>query len=178
VSGAGWKGAGLRGGLWLLLGGWLGAWWLFAFSVARTAFNVLPPETAGKLVGPVLDNLHLFGGVAGVALALLARALGRGFWHQTLPLVMAGLCLFSQFAVTSEIERLRDLAFGPAADAATLTRFWQLHGASMAIYTVVGLLALVLTGLHAWADASGAEAPRLSQPPNPAKNRAESAKNA
>jgi len=174
-----WREAGLRGALWLLLGGWFGAWCVFAFSVAPTAFGSLPTPSAGTVVGPVIGTLHLFGGAAGIALALLARALGRGAWHQLLPLVMSVLCLVSHFGITAEIDRLRDMAFGPEGNVEATARWWQLHGISMLIFTAVGLLALVLAGLHAWSDTAGAEAPRtLPTRPNPAKNRAESPKNA
>jgi hypothetical protein len=178
-QGARWRSAGLRGGFWLLLGGWFGAWCLFAFVVAPTVFRVVPAQTAGGLVGPVISTLHLFGAAAGLALALLARGLGRGLWQQLLPLLAGGLCLYSELVVTAEIDRLRELAFGPGGDAAATTRFWQLHGVSMGIYSVVGVLLLVLVALHAWSDAGGAEAPRAGASlPNPAKNRAESPKNA
>lgn len=171
--------AALRGGLWLLLGGWLGAWFLFAFAVAPTAFRALPPAEAGGVVGPVIGALHLYGAFAGVALAVIARRLGRGHWHQILPLLAAGLCLASEFVLTPEIDRIRSLAFGPDATLEATARWWRLHGISMAIYTAVGVIALALSGLHAWSDAAGAEAPRAASiGPNPAKNRVESAKNA
>lgn len=171
-------GAMLRAGLWFLLGSWLGAWFLFAFSVAPAAFGALKPEAAGSVVGPVLGVLHLYGGGMGLLLALLARRLGRGLWHQALPLVMAALCLFSQFWVTAEIAAIRDLAFGPDGSAEAIVRFGSLHRISMGIYTSVGLLAIALTGLHARADAIGAKAPRLEIGANPAKNRTESPENA
>ncbi len=175
----GFTGSMVRAALWLLLGGWLGAWCLFAFAVAPTAFRSLPAEAAGSVVGPVIAVLHLYGGAAGVLLALLARALRRGLWHQAVPLVMAGLCLFSEFWVTSQIDAVRDAAFGPNANTEALLRFGRLHGISMGIYTAVGLLAFVLSGLHARSDALGAEAPRLGRTsPNGAKNHAESPENA
>lgn len=176
---AGLRAAALRGGLWLLLGGWLGAWFLFAFSVAPTAFRSLPPAEAGGVVGPVIGSLHLYGAFAGIALAGIARGLGRGRWHQILPLLAAALCLVSEFVLTPEIDRIRNLAFGPAATLEATAQWWRLHGISMAIYSAVGVIALILSGLHAWADAAGAEAPR-AQPigAKPAKNREESAKNA
>ena len=44
----------IRSSLWLVLGGWLGAWLLFAVGVAPTAFRVLPSsEIAGSLVSPL-----------------------------------------------------------------------------------------------------------------------------
>jgi hypothetical protein len=107
----------LRACLWLLLGGWLGAWILFAFVVAPTAFRVLPStQIAGELVGPVLAALHLYGVGAGIALAVLAWALARtgaGVW---IPLAMGALCLLSQFGVTGQIEAIRGLAFGPSGN--------------------------------------------------------------
>ena len=61
----------LRSALWLCLGGWVGAYALFAFVVAPTAFRVLStPGDAGQLVGPVLRALHLYGLGAGAALGL------------------------------------------------------------------------------------------------------------
>jgi hypothetical protein len=48
----------------------------------------------------------------------------------------------------------------------------------MGIYTGVGILAIVLTGLHAHADATGVRAPRLRIGANAAKNRTESPENA
>jgi disulfide bond formation protein DsbB len=173
------RAAALSGGLWLLLGGWVGAWFLFAFAVAPAAFQVLPAADAGGVVGPVIGALHVYGAIAGIALAWIARALGRGRWHQGLPLLMAGLCLVTEFVLTPQIDGLRDLAFGPEANLEATARWWRLHGISMALYTTVGVLALVLSGLHAWSDAAGAEAPRAGGVgPNPAKNRADSAKNA
>ena len=74
---------------------------------------------------------------------------------------------------------IRDAAFGPDANAEALRSFGQLHRLSMGIYTVVGLLAFLLTGLHARSDALGAEAPRIGPvSPNGAKNHAESPENA
>ena len=58
----------LRTALWLLLGGWIGAWLLFGGVVAPTAFRTLPStEVAGLLIGPVLTWLHLYGAAAGIA---------------------------------------------------------------------------------------------------------------
>ena len=56
-----------RATLWLLLGGWVGAWLLFSLGVTTTAFRVLPStELAGQLVGPVLSQLHYAAAAAGV----------------------------------------------------------------------------------------------------------------
>ena len=147
----------LRCALWVVLGGWNGAWALFAFVVARVAFTALPTtQLAGKVVAPVLAALHLYGGAAGVALALVGWALGRGRAAVLLPLALSALCLTSHFAVTSEIEAIRDLVFGPGGSQELAARFQRLHALSMGIYTVVGVGAYALLWLHVRADAERA----------------------
>jgi hypothetical protein len=150
------RGAGevwLRAISWLLLGGWIGAWVLFAFVVAPTAFRVLPStQIAGQLIGPVLTTLHLYAAVAGVALAGLAWGLSRTGVCLWLPLAMSALCLVSQFGVTGHIEAIRPLVFGPQGSPEFAARFQLLHQLSMGIYTVVGLAAFLLVALHARAD--------------------------
>jgi hypothetical protein len=141
--------------LWILLGGWVGSWLLFALVVAPTAFRVLPsPEAAGSLVGPVLDVLHLYGAAAGLALAALALGLRRGPLRIALPLLMAAACLYSQFGVSAELAEIRHLAFGPQGSEAVAARFNALHRVSMEIYSGVLLAALALVGLHAASDVS------------------------
>jgi hypothetical protein len=146
----------LRAALWLLLGGWLGAWVLFAFVVAPTAFRVLPStQVAGQLVGPILAGLHLYGAGAGAALAALAWALARGGASIWLPLAMGALCLLSHFGVTARIEAIRPLAFGPNGSPEMAARWQHLHQVSMGIYTAVGLAGFALVAIHARADAPG-----------------------
>ena len=154
VAGSRFLGALLRTVLWILLGGWVGSWLLFALVVAPTAFRVLPsPEAAGSLVGPVLDALHLYGAAAGLALAALALALRRGPVRVALPLLMSAACLYSQFGVSAELAEIRHLAFGPQGSEAVAARFNALHRLSMEIYSGVLVAALALVGLHAISDA-------------------------
>jgi hypothetical protein len=148
-----WRGALLRGLLWLLLGTWIGSWLLFALVVAPTAFRVLPTHEAGALVAPVLDRLHLYGVAAGVGLAALAAALGRGRLRVILPIVMAAACLYSQFGVSAEMAEIRGQVFGPQGNEALSARFNELHRTSMGIYSVVLIGALALLGLHASSEA-------------------------
>jgi hypothetical protein len=145
----------LRALSWLLLGGWIGAWVLFAFVVAPTAFRVLPStQIAGQLIGPVLTTLHLYGAAAGVTLSCLAWGLSRTGVRVWLPLAMSALCLVSQFGVTSRIEAIRPLVFGPQGGPEFAARFQLLHQLSMGIYTAVGLAAFVLVALQARADSA------------------------
>jgi len=148
----------LRGLLWMLLGSWIGSWLLFALVVAPTAFRVLQtPGAAGALVAPVLDALHLYGAVAGVALAALALALRRGRLRVALPLGMAAACLYSQFGVSAELAEIRPFVFGPQGSEEMAARFNHLHAVSMTIYSVVLTAALVLLGLHVRSDSRGPE---------------------
>ncbi len=143
----------LRSSLWLVLGGWLGAWVLFASAVAPTAFRVLPStEIAGTLVSPLLQGLHLCGIAAGLGLSGIAIALGRSRPLVALPLVLAGLCGFSEFWVTASMGLVRPEAFGPNATADAAGRFSSLHVASRGLYTAVAVGLVALTMLHTRAD--------------------------
>jgi hypothetical protein len=143
----------LRTGLWLLLGGWVGAWIFFGVVVSRVAFSVLPStEMAGSLIGPVLGSLQWYGAGAGVVLMLLTLAMGRGIGLALVPLAMGMACLFSHIVVTAEIAELRDLAFGPEGNTEAAARFNLLHRVSMGVFIAVGAVSLVLLWLHARAD--------------------------
>jgi len=148
-------GTALRTALWLVLGGWVGSWAFFALVIARVAFRVLPSaEVAGQLVGPVLATLHLYGAFAGVALAALAIALGRGRLLVWLPLALAAACLASEYGVTPQLAALRDHAFGPDGDVAAASRYRQLHGLSMSIFSAVLAGAIALVPLHVRRDSA------------------------
>ncbi len=156
-----WRGTALRSALWLLLGSWVGGWLLFGIVVAPIAFAALTePGAAGRLVGPVLTVLHLYGASAGIALALLAWALGRGALLVALPLLMSGLCLVSQFGVTPQIAEIRDRVFGSGGDVETAASFGRLHSLSLAIFSSVGFGALALIALHAHAESRAVSRPR------------------
>ena len=147
------SGLALRSTLWLVLGSWLGAWLLFAVGVAPTAFRVLPStELAGALVSPLLRGLHLYGMSAGLALAALGLALGRGRLLLVLPLVMAAVCGFSEFWVTANMAVVRPEAFGPGATSEAAARFSTLHIASRFLYFTVGAGLVATTILHTRAD--------------------------
>ncbi len=142
----------LRTLLWLLLGGWVGSWAAFGLVVAPTVFREIP-DVAGRLIGPVLGALHLYGGAAGLLLALVGMGLSRSRLLVGLPLVMGLVCLISHFGVSGAIAEARDGAFGPAGTEAAASRFRQLHQISMGLYLAVSAAAVLLVGLHARADA-------------------------
>jgi len=151
-----WRETGLRTALWALLGGWLGAWILFAFGVSATAFRVLPDTgLAGKVVGPILSGLNIYGSLAGVALAFLAAGIGRGRIFWLTPLALAGPCLYSEFFITPGIQAVRDAALGPDGGLEAAKRFSSLHRQSLWIFGGVGIGTSVLLFLHAREDACG-----------------------
>ncbi len=130
---------------WLVLGGWVGSWGLFAFVVAPTAFRVLPDvASAGDLVGPVLRSLHLYGLFAGLGLAAIARTEGRSLPVWVAPLVLAGLCAFSEFVISSAIDGVRPRDLGPDSAEDAAATFARLHATSRAIFGVVLLGAVGL----------------------------------
>ena len=145
----------------LLLGGWVGSWTFFALGVARVAFQVLPgADVAGQLVGPLLRSLHLYGLVAGVALAALAWRRGRGRLAIALPIGLALLCAVTEFGVTGAIagSRPSEIASG-VADPAAAERFRMLHRLSMGLFSVILLGAIGLVGLHATESLDEGNAP-------------------
>jgi hypothetical protein len=147
----------LRTCLWLLLGGWFGSYLLLGAVIAPTAFAVLPStELAGKLMGPVLTKLHIYGASAGIALAFVSKSLGRGPVLVTVPIALSALCLYSHFGVSAHLAEIRDLNFGPDGTAEVAARFGALHRRSLSIFIGIGLAVTVLIGFHARAD---------SQPP-------------
>jgi len=138
----------------LLLGIWLGGWTLFAFVVAPIAFQTLPSSAdAGKLVGPVLDFLHIYGVAAGIGMSCLAAFGQQTRLRVLLPLVLAGICAASQFGVTGAIDEIRPAAFGTAATAEAAARFSQLHELSRLLYGITGGGLIVLTVIWARRDA-------------------------
>jgi hypothetical protein len=147
----------LRTTSWILLGGWLGSWGLFAFEVAPTTFQVLYTQgTAGEVVAPVLATLHNYGIVAGLGLAGVA-ALGRRGWLRIVwPLALAALCAISEYGITPAINEVQPHSFGPALEQEAAARFSQLHQLSRSVFGFVGLGVLGLVVLEARPGASAA----------------------
>ena len=146
----------LRTAAQMLASGWFGAMLLFAFVVAPTAFRVLPgADVAGQMIGPVLRSIHLFGLLAGVALAGIAWALGRSRWLIVLPLVLAAGCAFNEFFITAELGNVLPHEMGGPSPEERAARFALLHRLSMLIYTAIGLGVAATAIGHARADRSG-----------------------
>lgn len=147
-------------GLWCLVGSWIGGLLLFGFVVAPTAFSALPsPDLAGKIIGPVLRSLNLYGMVAGPLLAVLAIRLRRALHLVLLPLALGLAAFIAEFEVTTAIEAIRPLAFGPQPDPAALARFGWLHRVAVTLFGSIGVGTLVLALLHAVADVRERRAP-------------------
>ncbi len=145
----------LRTALWLLLGGWFGAWTLFGLVIAPTAFQVLPSQAAaGALVGPVLATLHNYGIAAGLGMAALAALSRRGPTLALLPICLALLCAISEYGVTAAIDEVLPKSFAALQEPAA-ARFAELHQTSRLLYGSIGLGVLALIGLHVLAESEG-----------------------
>ena len=155
----------LRTLLFLALIVWLGAEIFFPI-VAATTFETLRPNThlAGTIAGGLLRILHGMGLGAGfVALVVLAAAPAMGGYRGRSVLVpmvllagMAGLTVYSQFAVIPAMERDRIAAGGviDALDAANPIRldFEKLHKRSESVEGAILLLGLATVVLVARAE--------------------------
>ena len=167
----------LRTALWLLLGSWVGAYFLFAAVVAPTAFGTLSAEQAGQVVGPTLRSLHLYGLVAGLALAGIGFALRRSRLVVALPLFLVVLCAITEFGVSPAISNVRPSQLaqkgrGPGpleqVDPEAADRFRSLHQSSMVLFSSILGGAVILLALHARQDAlalsHGGQSPQTPDP--------------
>ena len=145
---------------WILLGGWFGSWGLFAWVIAPTAFQVLPSqEAAGSLIAPVLATLHNYGILAGASLAVLGALLDRGRLAIGLALVLAVLCVMTEYAITPAIDEVQPKSFGAHQEQEAAQRFSDLHQASRYIFGIVELGVLALILLHARPSSRGQPGP-------------------
>lgn len=142
----------LRTVLWLALGGWVGAWGFFAFVVSRIAFRILPGNVVGDMVGALLHDLHLGGGVAGVIVAGTLWALGRRGWIVGLPLILAVLSVASELVLSPAIAAIRPSTLGASSTVEIQTRFRMLHGLSLGLFMAIHLASAILVGWVAWLD--------------------------
>jgi len=140
--------------LWLSLGGWVGSWAFFAFSVSRVAFQVLPGDVAGDLAGMLLTVLHHTGILAGLVAAGSALALGRRGWVVVLPIVLAAICLGSELWISPAVAEVRPSALGAAGTVETALRFSWLHRLSLGLFLLVHLATIALVVLNARLEGS------------------------
>jgi len=135
---------------------WLGGIIFFAFVLAPTLFNVLPPQLAGNVVSPSLIKLHWIGLVAGavfLACSLAYNLAKHGRIRlfaasQVLVLLMLVQTAISQFAITPRMRELR--AGQPNMDAMKArAEFDRLHQWSTRLEGGVLMLGLIVVVLVA-----------------------------
>jgi hypothetical protein len=97
-------------------------------------------------------KLNLYGAFAGIALALVSKALGRSSLLVAVPIALSALCLYSHFGVSAELTEIRSVSFGPDATAETVAHFGALHRISLALFIGVGIAVTALIGFHARDD--------------------------
>lgn len=133
----------------LLASAWLGAALFFAAIVAPAAFSALQShELAGAVIVRVLPPLFYAGLAIGIVAGIL-ETLRRRWAGWT----MAAACAIAQLVVARRIDQLRATIAGPV-DALPSTdprqlAFARLHGASVALFSVAMIAALVLV-IAAW----------------------------
>ncbi|MES2179561.1 MAG: DUF4149 domain-containing protein [Gemmatimonadota bacterium] len=135
-----------------LLAAWLGAAVIVSAVVAPAAFAVLPSRTlAGALVGRVLPVLFWTGISLGIVTAMVARAVGAGWFGVGAAVVLAAACAVAQLVISPRIEAIRSAIGGPvdALDPSDPRRqaFGKLHGMSvlwMGVGAVAALVSLVV----------------------------------
>jgi hypothetical protein len=143
-----------RTGLWILLGGWFGAYLLFGAVITPTAFAVLPTtKIAGSLIAPILTKLYLYGALAGLPLAWFSRCVGRSHLLVAIPIVLSLVCLYSHFGLSAELAEIRDLSFGPGGNPDAAARFDLIHRISLGLFVGMGAATALLIFLNAKADA-------------------------
>ena len=111
---------------------WFGAAGLFAFSVAPSAFDVLPAGLAGTLVGRVLPPILVVGMIIGFGIAIVDISYRR--WAGV---VMGVACAIDRFGVVPRVGAPGTLAFG------------RLHAVSVVLYSIAAIAALVVV-IAAW----------------------------
>jgi hypothetical protein len=139
---------------------WLGGV-IFLAVTAQTAFNVLPSrQLAGSVVGASLTRLHWMGLISGVVYLFSSVAYSRLHsgsahviaGHHILVLMMLGLTIISQWAITPRMHALRmsvgDIDNVAASDPAR-TQFNRLHVWSEQLEKAVLILGLVVVYLTA-----------------------------
>lgn len=134
------------------MGTWVGSWAFFAFVVSRIAFQVLPGDIAGDLAGSLLTILHYGGAGAALVAAAAAIGLGRRGWSVGFPLLLAILCLASEFWLSPEVAAVRPSTLGEHNTVESQQRFRILHGLSLGLFMAIHLASLILVGLYARRD--------------------------
>ena len=134
------------GGVFFLYGH-RGRVWLTSNGRIRCLFQFLDPQLS--VISP---KLHIYSAIAGVALALVSKSLGRGPLLVAAPIALSALCLYSHFGVSAQLNEIRDLSFGPDGAGELAARFGTLHRISLSIFIGVGIAVTALIGLHARAD--------------------------
>jgi len=134
---------------------WIGGIIFFALVLAPTLFSMLPAQTAGNVVSPILSKLHWIGLIAGAVFFICSLVYNWAEHSQLrlfgtshlLVLLMLILTAVSQFAIT---PRMRELHEGPSGLDAPKARaeFNRLHVWSTRTeggVLLLGLLVVIVT---------------------------------
>jgi len=135
---------------------WIGGIIFFALVLVPTLFSMLPAQTAGNVVSPILSKLHWIGLTAGAVFLICSLVYNWAKHSQLrlfgtshlLVLIMLILTAISQFAITPRMRELRPrLSRFDAPNAREA--FDRLHVLSTRTEGAVLLLGLVVVALTA-----------------------------
>jgi uncharacterized membrane protein len=139
----------VKAAFWLALVVWLGAVVFFSFVVAPSVFGVLPPETAGQVVGTIFPRYYCLGAGAGTvallaALVLRARASATRPWSAT-SVMLASMLLATLYAgrvVQPRAQALRPRLHDSVVEPGIRAEFDRLHRQAVRLNGAVLLLGL------------------------------------
>lgn len=120
-------------------------------ATTRIAFRVVgDPRTAGDLVSALLGPMLGLGAASGIGLSVIAAVLRRGRFTIVLPVVLAAASLINQFGVSPAVAEIELTDPGLVPELAA--RFAALHRLSVWLFMGVGLGAVLLAVVHAFAE--------------------------
>ncbi len=135
----------------LLIAIWLGAAMFFSFSLAPSAFGLLPSrEMAGAVVSANLTILNITGLIIGLIVFLSLFISGKGVigWiERGLMLIFAILCAIGQFVISYQLASIRNQVGRPieelSIDEPLRIAFDSLHQYSIWVLATAMIIALI-----------------------------------
>jgi Domain of unknown function (DUF4149) len=135
----------------LLIALWLGAAMFFSFSLAPSAFGVLPSrEMAGSVVSANLSVINYAGLIIGVIVLLSSFISAKGVvgWiERVLLLIFTIACAIGQFVISYQLSQIRSQVGRPMEELSTgeplRIAFDSLHQYSVWVLVTAMIVALV-----------------------------------
>jgi hypothetical protein len=135
----------------LLIALWLGAAMFFSFSLAPSAFGILPSrEMAGSVVSANLSVINYAGLIIGLILLISSFISSKGFvsWiERVLLLIFTIACAVGQFVISHQLANIRAQVGRPIEELSLeeplRIAFDSLHQYSMWVFVTAMIIALI-----------------------------------